>query len=63
MTDDSIQFAASSLAQLRAHGTMRESVGDETVAGDVFRHGPKPGRAEEGSRVAAGGEILCLARP
>jgi hypothetical protein len=31
MTDDSIQIAATSPAQRRAHGTMRDSLGNETV--------------------------------
>ena len=44
MTDDSIQIAAASPSQRRAHGTMRASVGDETIGDVAFRLGRTPRR-------------------
>jgi hypothetical protein len=60
VTDDSIQIAATSLAQRRAHGTMRESIGDETVADVVFRHRRTPVERQRGAALRPEGKFSTL---
>jgi hypothetical protein len=60
MTDDSIQIAATSHAQRRAHETMRESVGERTVADVVFRHRRTPVARQRGAALRPEGKFSAL---
>jgi hypothetical protein len=60
MTDDSIQIAATSHAQWRAHGTMRESIENETVADVVFRHRRTPVERQSGAALRPEGKFSAL---
>ena len=60
MTDHSIQIAATSHVQRRAHGTMRESIGDETVADVVFRHRRTPVARQRGAALRPEGKFSAV---